>query len=769
MRRVPASTYRLQMNRGFTFHDAARVVPYIHTLGADWLYLSPILRSEPGSDHGYDVVDHDLIDPERGGREGFETLVRAARSHGMGVIVDIVPNHVGIASPMNNRWWADVLRNGPSSRYADAFDIDWAFGGGKIRIPVLGDEPEPALRVADGCLCYAEHRFPLAEGSARVGDPVAEVHARQHYELVNWRRADHELNYRRFFAVNTLAGIRVELPWVFEESHAEIVRWVSEGWVDGLRIDHPDGLADPGGYLDALAATTDGAYVVIEKILQPDEFLPSSWAFAGTTGYDGLADIDRVLVDPEGRVALRTVDARHRHEMPVAWPTLIHDTKLAVANGILHSEVLRIARDCALDEHDGQLADAISETMACFPVYRSYLPFGLEHLEAATEAATRHRPDLADAIHRLLGALSNPDHPAAIRFQQTSGMVMAKGVEDTAFYRYSRLGSLNEVGADPSQFSITIDEFHRRQQRRQAMFPTSLVTLSTHDTKRGEDVRARLHALAEVPAEWSALLDILDERCSIGDPPLEQLLWQTVIGAWPLSRERLHAYAEKAAREAGSSTDWAAPSERFETMMHTMLDRLFDDDIVSTAIDSFVREIAPAGWSNALAATLLQIAGPGVPDIYQGSELWETSLVDPDNRRSVDYTTRARSLAWLDAGHLPPIDERGVAKLAVTSRALRLGRDHPELFHRYAPVDVFGAAGSHVVAFDRGEVVGLATRLPIGLRRAGGWGDTTVHLAARPTIDVITGRRFDGGVIAVADLLSIYPVALLAPDEADRP
>jgi (1->4)-alpha-D-glucan 1-alpha-D-glucosylmutase len=392
----------------------------------------------------------------------------------------------------------------------------------------------------------------------------------------------------------------------------------------------------------------------------------------------------------------------------------------------------------------------------------------IDHLEAAVESAARHRPDLADTFAQLFVVLSDAEHPAAIRFQQTSGMVMAKGVEDTAFYRYSRLGSLNEVGADPSQFSISVEEFHRRQQRRQATYPASLVTLTTHDTKRGEDVRARLHALAEVPAEWSTLLDLLDERCAIGDPPLEQLLWQTVIGAWPLSRERLHAYAEKAAREAGSSTDWAAPCEVFEHTMHAMLDRVFDDEVVSTAIESFVRDIAPAGWSNALSATLLQIAGPGVPDIYQGSELWETSLVDPDNRRSVDFARRATSLDALDTGVLPPIDKSGAAKLVVTSRALRLRRDHAELFHRYAPVDVFGTAVAHVVAFDRGEVIGLATRLPIGLERSGGWADTSVHVATRPMIDVITGRTFGGGPLALADLLDIYPVALLAPEEEVR-
>ena len=504
---------------------------------------------------------------------------------------------------MDSVWWRDLLTHGRASRYAEAFDVDWEFGDGKVRIPVLGDEPEPELHVADGELRYHDHRFPLAPGSADDDAPPADVHARQHYELINWRRADAELNYRRFFAVNTLAGIRVEVPWVFDESHVEIVRWIRDGIADGLRVDHPDGLADPGGYLDALAAATGGTYVLVEKILEGDEQLPASWAAAGTTGYDALADIDRVLVDPRGRWALNTLDKQvHDGAGLVSWAELIHDTKREITDGILRAEVLRLEREIAgavpitVDGTDEQLADAIAELLACFPVYRSYLPLGLEHLHESARSAKVRRPELAATIDRVVEVLADVEHPASTRFQQTSGMVMAKGVEDTAFYRYSRLGSLTEVGADPAEFSIDVDEFHRRQQLRQATHPTSLTTLTTHDTKRGEDVRARISVLAEVPAEWERTLTALREAVPLDDGPLEQLLWEAIVGAWPASRERLHAYAEKAAREAGTSTTWTAPSEDFERRMHHLVDSAFDDPDVSGLIDRLLGTIVMPGW-----------------------------------------------------------------------------------------------------------------------------------------------------------------------------
>jgi (1->4)-alpha-D-glucan 1-alpha-D-glucosylmutase len=763
--RVPVSTYRLQIRESFDLRSATGVLDYLRDLGVDWAYLSPLLTAEPGSDHGYDVVDHSSVDPARGGPVALQEFSTAAREHGLGILVDIVPNHMGIATPAVNAWWWDVLTHGRESRYAEAFDIDWDFGGGKVRVPVLGGTLEEALQageltVVGDELHYFENRYPLAPGTSE-GD-LTDVLDAQHYELMHWERADYDLNYRRFFGVNTLAAIRVELPWVFEESHAEIVRWIREGHADGLRVDHPDGLADPGGYLDDLARLTGGAYVLVEKILEGEEQLPSNWAASGTTGYDALADVDRVLVDPAGRAALDAIDTRLRGgALPLDWPALIHRTKRAIADGLLHSEVLRLTR--LVPDANEQTPDAIGELLACFPVYRSYLPAGIEYLREASELARKHRPDLTDEVLRLEYLLSDHERELGIRFQQTSGMVMAKGVEDTAFYRYSRLASLNEVGADPAEFSIGVREFHRRQLLRHATFPLSQTTLSTHDTKRGEDTRARIAVFAEVPESWEYVLGKIRKIAPMGDGPFENLFWGSAVGSWPLSRERLHAYAEKASREAGVSTTWNDPNERFEDRMHAAVDAAFDNPELHALLEDFVARVAPYGWSNSLSAKLIQLTAPGVPDVYQGSELWETSLVDPDNRRPVDFDERRLYLAAIDAGARPAIDETGAAKLLVTSRALRTRRDRPELYTRYAALDAFGEAARHAVAFDRGGAVTIATRLPVGLEARGGWGDTTVLLPGHPFEDVITGSRVEGGEVRLAEVLARYPVALLIP------
>lgn len=773
--RAPVSTYRIQVTPDVPLSAAEAQLDYLHTLGVDWVYLSPLLAATPGSTHGYDVVDPTRVDPARGGREALDSFSAAARRLGLGVLVDIVPNHMGVGMPAANAWWWDVLRLGPESPWAEHFDIDWAAASGRLRIPVLGDDPE-ALRVEDGELRYHDHRFPLAPGTGedRLDEgSVAELPAAQHYELVHWKRADADLNYRRFFAVNELAAVRVEDPRVFEDTHREIIRWVRAGLVDGLRVDHPDGLADPGGYLDRLAVATDGVYVLVEKILERGEQLPPFWATAGTTGYDALGEIDRVLVDPGGRDALATLDASLRGERR-PWQDLIHETKRAIADGILQSEVRRLVRDFLAEEatpaDPDKLADALAEVLASFPVYRSYLPYGAEHLEEALERARARRPELGDILDLLGPALADPARRVAIRFQQTSGMVMAKGVEDTAFYRVSRLASLTEVGGDPDEFAIDVDEFHVRQQARLAALPGSMTTLSTHDTKRGEDTRARISAIAEIPGEWAAFVARRRTALSLGDGPFENLLWESIVGAWPREREALHGYAEKAAREAGTSTTWARPAPGFERDMHRLVDSVFDDAATRTDVEAMVDLLGRAGRSNGLSAKVLQLAGPGVPDVYQGSELWERSLVDPDNRRPVDYAERRALLARLDTGELPPlettgtVDETDIVKLLVTSRTLRARRDRPELFDRYLPVPAVGAAAGHVVAADRGGALVVATRLPLGLERCGGWGDTTLLVPAGRYVDAFTGREFDGGELRLAELLDPYPVALLLKD-----
>lgn len=791
-RQPPVSTYRLQISADFDLFEATRRLPYLHELGVDWVYLSPLLSAEAGSTHGYDVVGFEHIDESRGGPAGLAALSAEARRLGLGVLVDIVPNHVGVATPVQNAWWWDLLRSGRGSAYAAAFDVDWEFGQGRLRLPVLGDDDVPVdggpiqhlevvrLESGEQELRYHDNRYPVAPGTAadlgRDGVDATAVHARQHYELVSWRRADDELNYRRFFAVNTLAGVRVEQPDVFRATHAEIGRWFDEGLVDGLRVDHPDGLRDPRGYLDDLARLTGGAYVLVEKILEPGEELPHSWATAGTTGYDVLALLDRVLTDPDGQRPLDALEARQRGRS-VDWEQLVRERKREVADVLLRSETNRIVRELpdTVTAAVEQLEDGVAQLLACFGVYRSYLPEGRAHLDAALMRARRTRPDLAPALDQLAPVLSDPDAPAARRFQQTSGMVMAKGVEDCAFYRSSRLTSLNEVGADPSIFSITPTQFHEAMATRQREWPDAMITLSTHDTKRGEDVRARITVLAELPHVWDEALASLLSLVPLPDPAFGSLLWQAIVGAWPAKvkgeppadlRSRLHAYAEKAMREAGDRTTWTAPDVAYEEAVHAGVDAVFDDAQTLQVLTALLDRVVAPGWSNALSAKLVALTAPGACDVYQGSELWEQSLVDPDNRRPVDFDRRAQMLAHLRRSPSParPMssDDEGAAKLLLTRTALRLRRDRPELFGAYEAVQARGSAHEHVLAFDRGGAVTVVTRLPVGLADLGGWGDTTLSLPSGRWSNALTpgGTGFTQQV-RLADLMSELPVALL--------
>lgn len=762
--RVPRSTYRLQITRDWDLQDAAGLVPYLRALGVDWVYLSPVLPAEPGSAHGYDVVDHSGVDADRGGEAGLAAVADAARSAGLGVLVDIVPNHVGVATPAVSVWWWDVLQHGRASAHAGAFDIDWDSAAGKIRLPVLGDGDDEldALRIVDGELRYHEHRFPIAEGTG-VGAP-REVLARQHYELMNYRRADTELNYRRFFAITTLAGIRVEVPEVFRLSHREIGRWVERGWVDGLRIDHPDGLADPGRYLDDLAALIENRYVVVEKIIEGDETLPSSWACAGTTGYEALAAVDRLFTDPDGEAVLDELDTQLRGGLRVDWSAMTRATKRAVADGILRSEVLRLAR---LVPDVPEADDAIAELLSSFSVYRTYLPIGAEYLDEAVERATATRPEIAAHILEIASHLGNIGSEFSVRFQQTSGMVMAKGVEDCAFYRWTRLSSLTEVGGEPAEFALLPDQLHDRHIDRFDRSPATMTALSTHDTKRSEDVRARISVISELANEWAAAVRRWNRLAPLGDGPLAHLVWQAAVGAWPIERDRLHGFAEKAAREAGVSTAWIDSDTSFEQRLHALVDAVYDDAELTAGITAMANRLRPFGWSNSLSAKLIQLTAPGVPDVYQGTELWDLSLVDPDNRRPVDYRQRIELLAKIDGGWRPDIDDEGAVKLLVTATALRLRRDRPELFTGYAPLAAAGIAAQHVFAFDRGGALTVTTRLPAGLAAAGGWRDTRLGLPAGAWVDLLTGRRVTGGTTPAGSLLERYPVALLVPDRTE--
>lgn len=772
----PVSTYRLQIRADFDLDAAAELTSYLRALGVDWAYLSPILEAAEGSDHGYDVTDPTRVDPARGGADGLARFVAAARGAGLGILIDIVPNHMGVDDPERNAWWWDVLTHGRESRYADMFDVDWDHGAGRLRLPILGGDLDDVLAAGEltidrdaGVARYYDTALPLAPGSLEHAEPndIRAILDRQHWHLLHWRR-DGDLNYRRFFTVTSLAGVRVETPEVFDATHAEVERWFREGLADGLRIDHPDGLADPGGYLARLAELTGGAHVVVEKILEHGEDLPGWWATDGTTGYDAMAEIDRVMIDPAGAEPLDALDARLRAETGLAPATsyadLIHDTKRAIADGPQHAEVLRLVRllppGAAGEAGRPEDADVLAEMLANFPVYRAYLPAGAEHLAHAVAETAARRPELAERARVVADLLlAEPHGELATRFMQTTGPVMAKGVEDTAFYRYTRLGTLTEVGGDPAVFSIDVPGFHAAAADRHAAWPHTSTALSTHDTKRSEDVRARLSVLAEVPERWAQTLERLRATASTGNGSFDALLWQAIIGAWPATPERLHAYAEKAARESAENTSWADPNAAFEARVHDVVDSAFGG--ARGIVEDFVEEISGFGRSNSLAAKLLQLAGPGVPDVYQGTELWDHSLVDPDNRRPVDYAVRREFLARIDDGWTPEVDESGAAKLLLTARTLRLRRDRPELFTRYTPLPAAGPAAGHAVAFDRGGAVAVATRLPAGLAARGGWGDTVLLLPPGVWHDELTGRRHDGGEAPLADLLAAYPVALL--------
>ena len=772
-RSVPSSTYRVQLGPDLDFAAAADLIGYLADLGVGALYASPVLAAAPGSTHGYDVVDPTRASPALGGDEGFTRLAGRLGQAGLGLVLDIVPNHEGIAVPQANPAWWDVLENGPESEYAKFFDIDWSRP--PIMVPVLADDAATGdLKLVDGQLAYYDQRFPIAPGTG-AGTPQ-QVHERQHYRLTNWRRANTELNYRRFFDITTLAAVRVEDPEVFRATHATVLRWVADGLVTGLRVDHPDGLADPGGYLRRLAGDAPSAWLVVEKILGPDEALlpPARWPVDGTTGYDVLRLVCGLFVDAGGEGALTALAQAECGPQDLAQ--LEYEGKRWIAEHILRAEVRRIVEVAARDrpgDLPGSPADterAVIELLASFAVYRSYLADGLASpLYDAADSAAQRTPELAGLVGALVTQMTgDPGGELAERVQQTAAMVMAKGVEDTVFYRYNRFVALNEVGGDPGRFGVPPEEFHRRSTSlAQGPHAATMTALSTHDTKRSEDVRARLAVLSELPDEFADAVRRWSARARLPEPTLNLLAWQSLLGAWPISPERLRGYLEKASREAKLATSWTEPNEEFDQAVAAWPEAVLADAGLIADVEGFVRLIRPAGWVNALGQKLVQLTMPGVPDLYQGSELWDLSLVDPDNRRPVDFAHRRELLARIDAGWLPPIDNSGAAKLLVVARALRLRRDRPELFSGYRPLAADGPAARHAVAFQRGSgrMVTVATRLPLTLGRSRGWRDTTLKLPGIAGgigwIDALTGRAVPAGAVPLAGLLSRYPVALL--------
>jgi (1->4)-alpha-D-glucan 1-alpha-D-glucosylmutase len=727
------STYRVQLSRAFPFAAARRVVPYLADLGVSHLYTSPILRARSGSAHGYDVVDPAQVSPELGGESGLRELVAALRDHGMGLIVDLVPNHM--AASAESPWWVETLRGGPRAEASRVFDIDWEAGGGKVRLPVLGAPLEQVagqVQVRDGWVAYHEHRFPMAPGTARLEE--------QHYELVDWRRAAVDINYRRFFTVNELIGVRQEDPEVYRLTHATVLRLVAEGLVDGVRVDHIDGLADPAAYLRRLAA--DVPFVVVEKILEDGERLPP-WPIAGTTGYEFLAVADGVLVDRAAAEAFATGyrDLTGGDPDPAAVALACKRERLERDFG---SEVAGVARHLPGDQ-DADRA-AVVELAARLPVYRTYVIDVVSEADRTVveEAAALARGTLdaagAAALDRLVAALllEGPAPEAVRRFQQLSGPAMAKGVEDTALYRDTRLVARNEVGGNLGVFGRPVAELHQANAEREARWPQSMLATSTHDTKRGEDVRARLAVLSECPERWWPLAARWTARLGAGvDPADALLLWQTMAGAWPLEQSRCQAYMEKAAREAGLHTTWTDPDPAYEQALAALVARAYADESFLGELEALVAEIAPAGRVKAAALALLRLTSPGIPDTYQGTETEQLVLVDPDNRRPVSF------------------DGDDSLKFQATRTALRLRRDRPELFTGYRPLD----APDHLVAFTRGgdRLAVVATRFGVVRSRP----DGVIGLPTGPWRDLLSGAEPSGGPTPAGQLLAALPHALL--------
>jgi (1->4)-alpha-D-glucan 1-alpha-D-glucosylmutase len=950
---IPLATYRLQMNRDFTFAQAAAIVPYLSALGISHCYVSPVLKARAGSMHGYDIVDHGSLNPEIGSPEDFDRFVTALHEHGMGLILDIVPNHMGVMGN-DNAWWLDVLENGEASAYASFFDIDWHPTkyelDGKVLVPVLHDHYGAVLESGELKLVfhqergefdvtYHNHRFPvdpreyprilqhcrgaspakideqnpdmlefqsliasfshlparyeisseriaernrdkeihkrrLAELCARSpeiascingavdllngtpADPLSfeELHElikAQAFRLANWRVAADDINYRRFFDANDLAGICVENETVFEATHRLVLSLMADGKVDGLRIDHPDGLYDPRQYFErlkrsiALATQNGPRYVVIEKILSGAEKLPSEWPVEGTTGYDFASLVNGVFVDRTAAVSMDRIyrnfvdDEIDLDDLAYRCRKLIMRVALASELNVLASQLTRIAlskrRTC--DFTLNSLRDALTRVAASFPVYRTYVsPSGVSdgdvHYIRGAIASAKGRSPAADTsifdfvCEVLLTSIAEGQDVAyrktvttfAMKFQQFTSPVMAKGLEDTAYYRYNRLVSLNDVGSDLHRFGTTTSELHLANQERLRDWPHTMLATSTHDSKRSEDVRARINVLSEIPALWRLRVrewrrfnrnqkTVVNGR-SAPSPNDEYLLYQTLVGAWPSEAlddadarktfcERMENYMLKAIREAKQNTSWINRNSEYEAAVSSFVKALLKPGLQNRFLNDFMpfqHNIARIGLWNSLAQTLLKLTCPGIPDVYQGNELWDLGLVDPDNRRPVDYARRQRMLRTMREAENDPksmleAPDDGRIKLYLIWKTLCLRRQQTDLFQQgeYLPLVVEGAKADHVVAFVRqsetsralvvvprlmASLLGNVDGPPIGPRV---WNSTHVLLplcsCSQQYRSVFTGKvldvqKSDGcEKIALSNLLADFPVALCSWDK----
>ncbi|MGH9466815.1 MAG: malto-oligosyltrehalose synthase, partial [Terriglobales bacterium] len=760
-------SYRLQLRPGFGFDEAIEVVPYLAALGISHVFLSPILTAAPGSEHGYDVADPETVNPDLGGESGFRHWCAALRATGLRQILDIVPNHMCITTA-RNRWWWDVLRLGQQSPYASYFDVDWKKPD-KLTLPWLRRSLAATLaagelRAEGDVLHYGDMELPLAPGTAD-GD-LAAVLARQHYRLAHWSISDRELPYRRFFDVSHLVGVRVEEPDVFAATHRRILEWLNTGVLEGVRVDHLDGLREPAAYLERLHAAAPQAWIVVEKILAVGESLPRHWPIAGTTGYEFLNLTMGLALAPDSAAALETCYHDLAGPQPL-FATVAQESRRQILGNLVHSELRRVsARVSAMlrDLSRGEIEAALVEMAASFPVYRTYAPaLGPIAPEAAVLLRATGPTPLAEFL------LRDENRDTLLSFQQLTPAVFAKGVEDTAFYRSFRLTALNEVGGNPDRWGTSPAEFHARCAAAQQQWPAAMLNSGTHDTKRGEDVRARLCLLSEIPERWHAAVRAWQQhhrglhRAAGLDANTEYLFYQTLVGAWPISEERMQAYLLKCVREAKAHTSWRKPSPAYDNALRRFVHAAMTDRDWMRAVEAFVAPLLEPGHVNSLTQLLLKLTAPGVPNVYNGSELWDMHLVDPDNRGPVDFATRRRLLAELDPAPSPEAiwarQEEGLPKLWLLRQALRLRRERPGAFSSYTPLGAAGAHCSHVVAFLRGdEVAAVAPRLTMHLRSL----DATIALPPGTWRNWLTGEALGGGPQSAATLLQRFPVALLA-------
>ncbi|MET7700519.1 malto-oligosyltrehalose synthase [Streptomyces sp. NPDC005485] len=768
---APTATYRLQLQPDFPFTAAEAAVPYLASLGVSHLHLSPVLEAVPGSTHGYDVVDHARVRAELGGEEGLRSLARTAREHGLGLVVDIVPNHMAMAPRHNHALW-EVLREGPESPYARWFDIDWEAQDGRLLLPVLGG-PLGAeigrLKVDGDVLRYYDHVFPLREGTEKL--PMPGLLDAQWYRPAWWRLARTELNYRRFFSISELIGVRVEDPEVFAATHAKILELLRDGVVEGLRIDHPDGLADPDTYLRRLHEATGGRWTVVEKILADGEHLPAAWPVAGTTGYDALRQVDGLFTDPAGAGELLGQYRRFaavQGDRGAHWESTVRRAAYKVVTHELATETDRLTRvasrlsataeDPALrDRAPWALGTALRELLVRLEVYRPYPSTDAASVvtgEAAAEARKAFTvPEEAEAVDvvrdLVLGRAGEGPEAAEFRarFAQTSSALRAKSVEDTAFYRYVPLLSANEVGGNPGSPAVSPDDFHAYCARVQRDWPGTGTVLSTHDTKRSGDVRAALSVLTQCPGRWADVLaEVTRAGTGVPDPQLAWAAWQTVFGLGPAAAERVQGALLKHVREAGLHTAWTEQDPAYEEAQAAFVAE-GPCGSPGRLVTGLRAALAPHVRANVLGAALVHLTMPGVPDVYQGTEAEYLALVDPDNRRP-----------------FAPADQPS-EKTDLTTAALRLRARRPTAFGdeaTYTPLPAEGPAAPHCAAFVRsGEVLTAVTRLSLRLAEAGGWRDTLLPLPAGRWADVLApGREFTGHA-RVEQLFETLPVALL--------